>query len=147
MQLLPSVSLNPLCWNSERRVFENRADPDTIAKIFVDEEMQVLWERGVMVDIDWQRARDAVKTGERGFPPDIVDKAKVNIAECSVAADGVLRGRENRIWVPNYEPLRAAIMQRTHDSHLTGHPGRDSMISIILRRWFWPKMRESVVEI
>ena len=35
-------------------------------------------------------------------------------------------------------------MQRTHDSHLTGHPGRDTMVGILLRRWFWPNMRESV---
>lgn len=67
-----------------------------------------------------------------------------NIAECSVAADNVLRGRENRIWVPDYEPLRTAIMQQIHDSSLTGHPGKDTMVGMILRRWFWPKLRNSV---
>lgn len=35
-------------------------------------------------------------------------------------------------------------MQRVHDSNLAGHPGRDIMISTLLCRWFWPKMRGSV---
>ena len=122
----------------------NSKDPSTSARVFEDEELQVLWKQAVLHDADWKRARDAVKAGERGFPPDLAEKTKVNIAGWSVAADGVLRGRENRIWVPDYEPLRTAIMQRKHDSNLTGHPGRDSMIGILLRRWFWPKMRESV---
>ena len=66
------------------------------------------------------------------------------MGKCSVAADNILRGRENRIWVPDFEPLRTAIMQNIHDSHLVGHPGRDTMISMPLRRWFRPKMRVSV---
>ena len=35
-------------------------------------------------------------------------------------------------------------MQKTHDSHLAGHPGKDTMVGIILRRFFWPKLRDSV---
>ncbi|KAI0992810.1 hypothetical protein K3495_g15374 [Podosphaera aphanis] len=35
-------------------------------------------------------------------------------------------------------------MQKIHDSHLTGHPGKDTMVGLILRRWFWPKLRDSV---
>ena len=46
--------------------------------------------------------------------------------------------------MPNHEPLRTAIMQHIHDGHLTGHPGKDSMVGIILRRFFWPKLRDSV---
>ncbi|KAI0993137.1 hypothetical protein K3495_g15047, partial [Podosphaera aphanis] len=114
------------------------------ARIFDDEVLQGLWKEGILADKSWRRARDSVKMGERSFPPDLALHHSVNIAECTVAADGVLRGRENRIWVPDYEPLRTAIMQQTHDSNLAGHPGRDTMISMILRRWFWPKMRESV---
>ena len=114
------------------------------AAIFDDDELQTLWKQGVESDQDWRRARDAVLAGERGFPPEIAIKYKANIAEFNVAADNVLRGRDNRIWVPDYEPLRTAIMQRIHDSHLTGHPGKDTMVGIILRRWFWPKLREVV---
>ena len=119
---------------------------DTAAdiRLFEDDEIQSLWAQGVIADKVWQQARDSVKIGERSFPPDIAQNFKANIAELTVAADGILRGRENRIWVPDFEPLRTAIMQKTHDSHLSGHPGRDTMIGILLRRWFWPKMRESV---
>lgn len=35
-------------------------------------------------------------------------------------------------------------MQRTHYSPLAGHPGRGEMISMLLCRWFWPKMRDLV---
>lgn len=106
--------------------------------------MQNLWRQAVNSDKDWIKARDAVQAGHRQFPPDIALKSSVNITECTVAADGVLRCRENRIWVPDYEPLRTAIMQQTHNSYLGRHPGRDTMIGIILRRFFWPKLRESV---
>ena len=59
--------------------------------------MQTLWKQGVEYDKDWQRARDAVSAGERSFPPDLAIKLTANIADCNVAADGVLRGRENRV--------------------------------------------------
>ena len=80
------------------------------AVLFEDDEVQALWKLGVESDKDWRRAIDAVCAGDRGFPPDLAYKLSANIAECSVAADGVLRGRENRIWVPEYEPLRTAIL-------------------------------------
>ena len=38
------------------------------------------------------------------------------MGEYSVAANNNLRGRENRIWVPEFEPLRSAIMHVIHDS-------------------------------
>ncbi|KAI0990795.1 hypothetical protein K3495_g17392, partial [Podosphaera aphanis] len=105
----------------------NNVDQATIAGIFEDNELQNLWSKGVASDKDWRRARDSVKAGEGGFPPDLAAKMKVNFGDCTVTADGVLRGRENCIWIPDYEPLRTTIMQRTHDSHLAGHPGRDTM--------------------
>ena len=109
------------------------SDAAAHARIFDDEELKTLWANGVGADKDWRRARNSVKAGERGFPPEIAQKFRANIAEFTVAADQVLSGRENRIWVPDFEPLRAAIMQRKHDSHLTGHPGRDTMVGILLR--------------
>ena len=144
IQLLSPVQLNPSAVVIDQENNSVDTDPASSAKLFEDEELQLLWKRGVESDKDWRRARDAVRTGERGFPPDIAYKLSANIAECKVAADSVLRGRENRIWVPDYEPLRTAIMQRIHDSTLTGHPGKDTMVSMILRRWFWPKLRNSV---
>lgn len=134
IQLLPKLTVSPANITSNLEIDEDTLDQSADARIFESENMQELWKQAVYNNKDWQRARDAVQTGERSFPPDLAVKTKVNIAECSVAADGILRGRENHIWVPDYELLRTAIMQKTHDSHLTGHTGRDSMISILLRR-------------
>ena len=144
MQLLPMYAFNTTNTLQISMDEGENIDSAAQAKLFDDEELQTLWAKAVEMDKDWKRARNAVKAGERSFPPDIAVKYKANIAECTVAADGVLRGRENRVWVPDYEPLRTAILQQTHDSHLAGHPGRDTMVGIILRRWFWPKLRESV---
>lgn len=144
LQLLQPISLNALSATVLDDSTAPVIDPAAISKLFDDESLQDLWTQAITYDKSWQRARDAVKNGERGFPSDIALKTRANIAECSVSADGILRGREGRIWVPDYEPLRTAIMQRTHDSHLAGHPGRDTMVGILLRRWFWPNIRESV---
>ncbi|XP_044721704.1 reverse transcriptase (RNA-dependent DNA polymerase) domain-containing protein [Hirsutella rhossiliensis] len=43
-----------------------------------------------------------------------------------------------RVWIPGSEPLRTKIIQETHDSHITGHPGRDLTYSTLSRRFFWP---------
>lgn len=144
LQLLPPISLSHANTLTQNSIPEGSRDTAADIRLFEDDEIQSLWAQGVLADKVWQKARDSVKVGERSFPPDIAQNFKANIAELTVAADGILRGRENRIWVPDFEPLRTAIMQKTHDSHLSGHPGRDTMIGILLRRWFWPKMRESV---
>lgn len=78
------------------------------------------------------------------FSPDFSQKLSANIAKCTVAVDNVLRGRENRIWIPDHEPLQTAIMQNIHGSHIRGRPGKDTMIEILLKLVFWPKMREAV---
>lgn len=144
LQLLQPVPINLAEVQNNKKNLNTQFDPATRARLFEEDDLQNLWKEGVMADKDWQRARNTVSAGERSFPPDLALKLTANIAECSVAADGVLRCRENRILVPDYEPLRTAIMQKTHDSHLTGHPGKDTMVGIILRRWFWPKLRDSV---
>ncbi|KAI0993287.1 hypothetical protein K3495_g14897, partial [Podosphaera aphanis] len=143
VQLLPSVPLFPATVTTREDALLSE-DPAAFAKLFDDSELEVLWQQGIKSDENWRRARDAVQNGERSFPADLATNLKANIAECTVAADSVLRGRENRVWVPDYEPLRTAIMQKTHDSYLTGHPGKDTMVGILLRRWFWPNLRDSV---
>ncbi|KAI1005246.1 hypothetical protein K3495_g2966 [Podosphaera aphanis] len=144
MQLMqaPQINVTTFHKNSATEDIGITENDETSGKTLFDEdELQQLWSNAVKEDEARRRARDAVKLGERSFPADIALIMTANISECTVSADNVLRGRENRVWVPNYEPLRAAIMQRTHDSHLSGHPGRDTMLSILLQRWFWPKMR------
>ncbi|KAI0992329.1 hypothetical protein K3495_g15857, partial [Podosphaera aphanis] len=101
MQLLPKVITNPVDVQVEETTGSVQEYSATQARVFEEDEMQALWIQGVEKDTDWRRARDSVQAGERGFPPDLAQKLKANIAECTVAADGILRGRENRIWVPD----------------------------------------------
>ena len=134
LQLLPTVSSNNVSLMPTDIDSDNHfPDPATIV-LFQDKDLQYLWAQAIKTDKDYLRARDSVITGDKIFPPDIAHKMRLNIADCTVAADGILRGREGRILVPDYETLRTAIIQRIHDSHLAGHPGRDTMIGIILRK-------------
>lgn len=66
------------------------------------------------------------------------------MSECSIStADELLRFRD-RIWVPSFEPLTTRIIQRTHDSVLARHPGRDETYRLVARRWYWPDMSNDV---
>lgn len=130
MQLLPTVELNSVEISLRSSTSRSKFNQGTYSIIF-DDELQSLWVQGVETDKEWQQIREAVKNGEKGekgLPPGIAMKTKVKIVECSVAADDVPRGRENRIWVPDFEQLRTVIVQHIHDSHFIGHPGRDTMV-------------------
>ena len=48
------------------------------------------------------------------------------------------------MWIPAYEPLRTKLIQMIHDSKLTGHPGRDTLQSLIARNWTWPGLSQDV---
>ncbi|KAI0992970.1 hypothetical protein K3495_g15214, partial [Podosphaera aphanis] len=92
-------------------------------KIFHDPELQSLWDRGCVEDHSLDIIYQSVKSEKRTFPSEL--KLKVAISECDFDERGVLRFRK-RIWIPNWEPLQTTLIQKTHDSHITGHPGRDS---------------------
>ncbi|KAM4056451.1 retrovirus polyprotein [Hirsutella rhossiliensis] len=87
-------------------------------RIFEDEELQQLWHAARQEDKLYQELTKLVADG-----------AKNN--------RGLLCFRE-RVWIPGSEPLRTRIIQETHDSHITGHPGRDLTYSTLSRRFFWP---------
>jgi hypothetical protein len=59
------------------------------------------------------------------------------MSECTVDEQGRLRFR-GRKWVPNDKTLRTRIIQETHDSVLSGHPGREALYKIVAREFFWP---------
>ncbi|KAI0998518.1 hypothetical protein K3495_g9677 [Podosphaera aphanis] len=90
MQLLPPLEVNPATVQPKGDGIDQRVDPAALARLFDDDELQTLWKLGIESDKDWRQALDA-------FIPDIAYKLSANISECSVVADSVLRGRENRI--------------------------------------------------
>ncbi|CCE34682.1 uncharacterized protein CPUR_08618 [Claviceps purpurea 20.1] len=115
--------------------------PDTLrpvqgSAIFEDFEMQTLWDRAVSLDPIYRASHAAVHRGDRSLPTEL--DHKVQMPDCSFDERGALCCR-NAVWVPDHEPLRTALIQRTHDSYITGHPGRDATLAILARGYFWPQ--------
>ena len=115
--------------------FGNQSTP------FTDPDLQALWTTALGQDKDFEKIWQAVADRLRKFPRKL--ELHVSIAECDIDNFGRLRYRE-RIWIPTYEPLRTELIQRTHDSTLTGHPGRDTTLATLSRRFFWPGISQNV---
>lgn len=120
---------------------ENRKIPNGHS-LFSEENFQTLWNKAIKVDNNIQIFYNCLSKGERSFPP-ALKHLKVSLAECSFDARGALTFR-NRLWIPDYEPLQTALIQQTHDSYVTGHPGRDSTLAIISRNFFWPGISKAI---
>ena len=91
--------------------------------IFSNTKLQRLWDQGCTEDKDLSIMYNCVKNEERTFPIEL--KLKISISECDFDERGALRFRK-RVWILNWEPLQTAIIQNTHDSYITGHPGHNS---------------------
>ncbi len=115
-------------------------------EVFADEELQRLWEAALEYDRAYPTLHAAVKGNARALPPNLRyngDPLKVAVTDCTVDQDGLLRFR-GRTWIPEWEPLQTRLIQRVHDSRLTGHPGRDQTYGLLSRDYFWPKMQGMV---
>jgi len=110
-----------------------------------DLELTKLWKEALQAEESKKKnstyigAFQALKNNEKRFPVRL--SLKVSIAECDIDPRNRLRFRE-RIWVPDYEPLRTQLMQKTHDSSLSGHPGGNVTYSLLARRFFWPNITQ-----
>ncbi|KAI0991197.1 hypothetical protein K3495_g16990, partial [Podosphaera aphanis] len=121
---------------------ENTTEIPDGKTIFSDESFQTLWNRALEKDEKVQLLYNSLANGDRSLPSAISD-IKISLAECKFDARGALTFRD-RVWIPNYEPLKTSLIQKSHDSHVTGHPGRDSTLAIINRNFFWPGMSRDV---
>jgi hypothetical protein len=104
-------------------------------RLFEDDELQSLWEQARLTDTTYQAISQALKNGDRRLAAQL--QVKTSLSECHLDERGLLCFR-NRVWIPESEPLRTKIIQKIHDSHVTGHPGRDTTYAILSRRFFWP---------
>ena len=111
---------------------DNSPEPDAP---FTDPDLQALWTTAIKEDKSFKRIRKTVIERARKFPREL--KLQVSISECDIDNLGRLQYRE-RIWIPAYEPLCTKLVQQTHDSTLTGHPGRDIILAVLSQRFFWP---------
>lgn len=99
------------------------------------------WARVEPLDEKYSHIREAVQAGAPRFPRELGIKA--TISECSIESNNRLCYRGRR-WVPDVESLRTRLLQETHDTVLTGHPGRSVMYAILARRVYWPGISEDV---
>lgn len=107
------------------------------------QDLQVLWTTGRAADTDFQKITSAIQRGSQHLPGDLTSPVKVSASDCTVDDSNQLRFR-GRIWVPDYEPLRTAIIQEIHDSTVTGHPGKNGTIVMVSRDFFWPNLQSTV---
>jgi hypothetical protein len=45
-----------------------------------------------------------------------------------------------RIWVPNYKPLKLHLLQQHYDILAAEHSGRSKTLEYLCRNYTWPKM-------
>jgi hypothetical protein len=57
--------------------------------------------------------------------------------------NGILK-RKGLTYVPDTQDLRLRITQDHHDSLQHGHPGRRKTYQLVLRNYWWPKMKEYI---
>ena len=93
--------------------------------------------------MDFERLVTAVRQGERVFLANLASLVKVSVLDYKINNNGYLRFR-GRLWVPNYKPLRTAIIQELYDSALIGHPGKNGTITVVSRDFFWPNLQDAV---
>lgn len=105
--------------------------------------LKEIWEKALVSDVsaeNYLKAYITIMNEERQFPASL--NLRMATGECSIQKN-ILHYR-NRIWLPNYEPLNTAIIQKIHDSYLSGHPGRDATISLVGRQFFWPGFNQDI---
>jgi hypothetical protein len=66
----------------------------------------------------------------------------ISLAECD-KHNNILRYCQ-RIWVPNYEPLKLHVLQQQHNVLAIGHPSRSKTLEYLCRNYTWPKMRRDI---
>ena len=67
---------------------------------------------------------------------------KVELANCN-HIDGFLL-INSRTYVPDNEKLQCDIIRQCHDSLLAGHPGNSATYELVSRKYWWPKMRQTI---
>jgi transposase InsO family protein len=107
----------------------------------IKSELEQLWEDAQPKDEIYQDLLTAVDQQLR-YLPEKYRYLRLMMADLSVSGSSLLF--KNRYWVPQSEPLRTGILQEIHDSHLTGHPGKNVMTGIISRTYFWPGMSKDI---
>ena len=142
--------LNPI---NIKKVLTSMAEIGKGNRVFVNEDLQLLWDRALEEDKTFVKIVQAVESDDRSWPTDLkvqidgsdeMKPIKATIAACNFDCETGILYYEGRIWVPMYEPLTTAIIQNVHDAPISGHPGRDATLAQVARKYFWPGMSMAV---
>lgn len=133
MKLLPS-------WNKVVRACPIEIHENTSP--FQDNELSQLWNEALENDKSYKEIVDTVQSTAIQWPSSLKIRG-VELSQCTIGDDGAVR-RSGRLWVPDYEPLRTKLIQSVHDSQMIGHPGRDTMIDLLGRQFFWPGFSQDI---
>ena len=113
------------------------------AYVFENETLQRLWKSAVTSGPEYRSIHVAIAESDTSrFPASLGLNAAAQMSEASLV-DGIPYYRGS-IWIPEYEPLRTAIIQRCHDTAESGHPGRDGTLEAVRRQFYWPGMSHDV---
>ncbi len=61
-----------------------------------------------------------------------------------ISQEGGLLKYDGHIYVPCKASLRGEIIAQCHDHILAGHPGIEKTKELVLREYWWPKMKKTV---
>jgi hypothetical protein len=90
-----------------------------------------MWDKGFQVDESFGELYRSFWKGDKTFLPQCAHW-KISLGECSLNPWGILQFKD-RTLVTEWEPLRTHLIQKTHDFHVIGHPGRNSTFAILRR--------------
>ena len=79
--------------------------------------------------------RTAVKKGEKAWKG-------IPLQNCSVKQGALYKN--DALWVPEDERLLARLIGEVHDPPASGHPGVHRTMDLLLRHYYWPRMRDAV---
>ena len=60
--------------------------------------------------------------------------------------EGLLMTKGSRVFVPKADGLRRMLMRECHDTLWAGHPGWHRMHALLKEGYYWPQMRDDVME-
>ena len=95
-----------------------------------------LWRKGLAEDPVPRKTLASLKAGH---PRSLY----LTLRECREDRNGRLVYRE-RLYVPDYTPLKLRIIRDHHDTPAVGHPGRAKTLELIARNYIWPGIRKDV---
>jgi hypothetical protein len=63
----------------------------------------------------------------------------------TLGTDGLLLYK-NRVYVPNVQELKLAILKEMYNVAYAGHPGYQKIVAAVKSHYFWPKLKKEIAE-